>query len=139
VGEAQRSSLGWFLPAGWTTKESATLSHPEQTANIIFSSEPIDDGMTVDVYADLQLDLLVKEFPEFELLEQSAATLNGVGDAVLRRFTWHPPDGEPVIQLQLYAVKGDRGYTATATARVVDYEAHSGTLEATLRSLSVIA
>jgi hypothetical protein len=55
----------------------------------------------------------------------------------LRRYTWHPEDGEPVTQIQLYYAELGSGYSATATSATSDYPDVEVTLMALLDSLSI--
>lgn len=91
--------------------------HEEGEANVIASTEPLDGSITGEVYAEVQGDLLESEFPGYRQyggLEQ--LQLEGLSDrGFLREFSWTPPDGVPVRQVQVYAVRRGRGFTATAT------------------------
>ena len=110
------SQLMWTAPPGWIHKESITLLHPEGVANVIFSSEPVSQEIDSESYASMQGDLLWKEFPGYGELDFESFVLAGVGSGFKRTFSWVPPDGIPVTQFQIYAVRDGRGYTATATA-----------------------
>ena len=91
------------------------MLHPEGTANVIASSEPLDAEIDTERYAAVQGDLLAKEFPGFELLAFEPKLIFGGRSGFIRRFKWTPPDNMPVTQIQLYYAEGERGYTATAT------------------------
>lgn len=110
----------------WYYKESITLLAPGGDANVIASSEPIRPDMDSADYASAQGNLLDEEFPGYIELGFEKMLVFGTLDGFLRRFEWSPPDGQPVTQLQIYAAKDGRGYTATATTlqeRYVDFEA----------------
>jgi hypothetical protein len=127
------------VPPNWLFKESLTLLAPEGQANIIFSSEPLGEGMTAREYAEAQQDLLRKEFPGWEPrggLEAFPITgLDEVGWT--RDFTWEPPGRERVRQVQIYGVQGARGWTATATADPDVFLQLEGDLLSALERLSV--
>ncbi len=103
------------MPADWYAKESITLLAPDGGANVIASSEPLVPTLTTREYADIQGNLLSDEFAEYEQQSFGPAELLGGREALIRRFSWRPPEGEPVTQIQLYHVEGARGYTVTAT------------------------
>jgi hypothetical protein len=113
--ERFRPEISASLPEGWFAKESITLLHPEGTANVIASSEPLSPEIDTEQYAAVQGDLLEKEFPGFELLAFDPKLIFGGRNGFIRRFKWTPPDNQPVTQIQLYYAEGERGYTATAT------------------------
>lgn len=129
--------LMWTAPPGWLHKESITLLHPLGFANIIFSSEPVSREMDSESYATTQGDLLRKEFPGYHELEFQDFDLVGVGSGFKRMFSWVPPDGVPVTQVQIYAVRDGRGYTATATAPSDQFYTIDQILLHALRNLSV--
>ena len=112
------------MPSGWFWKESLTFLAPDGQANVIVSSEPLDPSIDTTRYAEAQGDLLRSEFPGYQEHEFSKTSAFGFEDGYLRRFEWTPPDGEPVTQLQIYAVRQSRGYTATATATTTRYLAN---------------
>lgn len=127
-----------MTPAGWFFKESITLLSPDGQANVIFSSEPLDESTDLVQYESAQLDLLAKEFPGFKLIsDDEPVVLSGIGSAIRRTFTWTPPDGSPVIQMQLYAVRPGRGFTATATTVSDNFDDIRHLLSETLASLAV--
>ena len=103
------------LPSDWFAKESITLLAPDGRANVIASSEPVPSDVDTVRYAATQGNLLEKDFRGFEQHRFEALELLGRRAVYLREFSWTPPDGEPVTQVQLYHVDGGRGYTATAT------------------------
>jgi hypothetical protein len=110
-----RPLLSAPVPAGWFVKESTTLLAPDGQANIIASSEPLSPEIDAGQYAEVQGDLLRKEFPGYREHSFEAMRLFGDRDGFMRRFEWEPPDGEPVTQIQVYYAEGGRGFTATAT------------------------
>jgi tetratricopeptide (TPR) repeat protein len=112
-------------PSDWLVKESITLLAPDGQANVIASSEPLDPEIGLDQYASIQGDLLRGEFPGYEEASFKQVTCLGGRRGWLRQFSWSPPDGVSVTQLQLYYAEDSRGYTATATtpsSRFADVE-----------------
>jgi tetratricopeptide (TPR) repeat protein len=116
-------SLRGALPDEWLLKESVTLLAPDGRANVIVSSEPLDPSIDTADYADLQGRLLRAEFPGFTEHEVSETPVLGGAFGVRRLLSWTPPDADPVTQIQVYLVRGGRGYTATATASTEDFHA----------------
>lgn len=110
------------LPEGWFAKESITLLAPDGQANIIASSEPLDPSIDTDRYAEVQGELLRKEFPGYREFAYEPAQMLGGRRGFIRRFEWTPPDGVPVTQIQLYYAENGRGYTATATTPSTAFE-----------------
>jgi hypothetical protein len=102
------------LLESWFAKESVTLLAPDGQANVIASSEPLDPGIDTQTYANVQGDLLRREFPGYR--EHSFEPFPAFGrQGLLRVFEWSPPDGVTVTQMQMYFAEDGRGYTATAT------------------------
>jgi hypothetical protein len=96
-------------------KESLTVLAPYGQANVIVSTDVIDPRMSTEEFASSQGDQLRAEFPGYEELEVSPHSFAGM-PGILRRLRWQPPDGVPVLQLQLYALpEPGRSLTATAT------------------------
>lgn len=105
------------LPPGWHYKQTTTLLEPTGLANLIASTEPLHvDSITTEDYAATQRHLLGREFSGFRELGSGHVTLAGGIIAAWLQFSWTPPDGVPVSQLQMYVVHGGRGYTATGTS-----------------------
>lgn len=119
-------SLRALLPHDWRAKESMTFLAPDGQANVIASSEPIDPSLDTARYAQIQGELLRREFPGFEERRSGPDAVFGGREGFRREFTWVPPDGVRVFQTQVYWVNAGRGYTATSTATVAD---HAGARE----------
>lgn len=133
-----RTSLVAMVPPGWHTKESVTLLSPDGMANVIASSEPIDDDMDSEDYARAQGVLLdSKEFSGFH--ESTFVQLEVFGGlpGYLRSFQWMPSDGDPVMQTQIYYADAGRGYTATATTTVRNGGLYEDQLLQLLRALVI--
>jgi len=124
-------------PNEWFVKESVTVLAPTGQANVIASSEPLDPQITTEQYAGIQGQLLDEEFPDYLELSYGPAKVFGGLDGYVRRFEWTPPDGVPVVQIQLYAVRDERGLTATATTPRSVYQDYEAELLAILTSLDV--
>lgn len=104
----------------WSYKEQVTLLAPDGGANVIVSSEPLSEDVGLEQYAGIQGELLNSEFDEY--VELTFEPIEAFGtEGYLRVFEWAPPDGIPVSQMQIYAVKDGRGFTATATTTVERY------------------
>jgi tetratricopeptide (TPR) repeat protein len=110
-----RPELSAVLPNQWLAKESITLQAPDGQANVIASSEPLDREMTSEHYAASQGEVLRKDFPGFQERSFEEVTVLEDRRGFLREFTWSPPDGVEVAQMQFYYTEDGRGYTATAT------------------------
>jgi hypothetical protein len=109
------------VPHEWFAKESLTILAPDGQANVIASSEPLDPNIDTQQYADVQGDLLRREFPSYR--EHSFEPFPAFGrQGWMRVFEWQPPDGVPVTQMQVYYVENGRGYTATATTPSTQFD-----------------
>jgi len=107
-------------PASWAFKESVTFIAPSGDANVIASSEPLGPDIDLARYVDVQGALLEDEFPGYLQLSLEAIEVFGTS-GMLRVFEWSPPDSRPVGQMQVYAVLDQRGFTATATATLENF------------------
>jgi hypothetical protein len=134
-----RSTLSAIPPQGWFVKESITLLAPDGQANVIVSSEPIHPSIDSTQYAMIQGELLAAEFPHYVEHDFTAVLLLGRYDGFVREFSWTPPDGVRVTQIQFYCAVAGRGYTGTATAPASMFEAHELSLRETLLSAAVDA
>jgi tetratricopeptide (TPR) repeat protein len=119
------------LPGTWFAKESMTLLAPDGQANVIASSEPLDETIDTHHYAEVQGDLLRNEFPGYDERRFEKKTMFGGREGYIREFEWTPPDGVPVTQIQLYYTEAERGFTATATTP----SSHFPAVELELRQL----
>jgi len=110
------ASLRAELPEGWFAKESITFLAPDGQGNVIASTEPLDPSITGTRYAEVQGELLRREFPHYQELWFGPMLMLGGHSGYRRDFSWAPPDGVRVRQVQMYAVIDGRGITCTATA-----------------------
>jgi hypothetical protein len=126
------------LPDGWTVEESLTLVHPQREANVIASTEPMDGAQTVKDYAVAQGEILRREFAGYqEVSLEEFSHAFGRGSGWIRRFSWTPPDGVPIEQLQVYYTEAGRSFTATATAQASDFERLEPLLRDALQGLTI--
>jgi hypothetical protein len=127
LGAVYRSPLAAAVPAGWFVKSSTTFLAPHGEANVIVSVEPLCPEIDVFEYAQVQGDLLIREFPGFRQAGIWEREVSGLpGPVILREFSWTPPDGVPISQVQMYAVapdtgQGSRGITATGTTPTTNF------------------
>ncbi|GAA2109259.1 hypothetical protein GCM10009841_30430 [Microlunatus panaciterrae] len=128
-------TLSATVPDGWFVKESLTLLAPDGQANIIASSEPVADGLDALQYAQVQGDLLRKEFPHYQEHHFGPSPVLGGRPGYLREFSWVPPDGQSVRQLQLYFAASGRAYTATATTASQQFHRYYDVLRVALDQL----
>jgi hypothetical protein len=106
------------MPPGWSLRESLTVTSPGGDANVIFSSERLQPPISAWDYMINGYDLLASEFSGFVSRGFEQFSIEGVTGEVYRHvFEWEPPEegSRPVVQMQLYAVRQARGFTATAT------------------------
>ncbi len=133
-----RGELTAALPGDWFAKESTTLLAPDGQANVIASSEPLDPSIDTDRYASVQGDLLRGEFPGYEEKSFDRIEIFGGRSGYMRHFQWTPPDGVPVVQLQLYYAENGRGYTATATTPAEGFPSRELLLRQILLGLRIV-
>jgi hypothetical protein len=135
------TGLAGSVPSSWTHKEQVSFVAGDGRANVIFSSEPLAATVDAKEYAETQQSLLESEFPGFigrGQLEPFA--IDGIeASGWFREFSWRPPDGEPVSQMQIYGARVGRGWTATATAHTADFEEFRQVFLDILRNLAVRA
>ncbi len=131
-----RGKLTGGVPDGWFAKESLTFVAPDGQANVIASSEPLDETIRSEEYAQIQGDLLQSEFPEYAELSFEPAHVFGRAGFV-RYFRWTPPDGVSVTQIQFYHADTGRGFTATATTPTINFDSVGGLLRLVLDALVI--
>lgn len=110
-----RPVLTGIAPDGWFARESIHLSDGGG-GSVVAAVEFIAPGTTLERYAQEYGEILSRELPGFAELDLSETTLASGAPGLMRRFRWTPEAGEPVTQLQLYALEGGKGVVATATA-----------------------
>jgi hypothetical protein len=91
---------------------------------VIASSEPVDESLTTELYADGQGEQLRDEFSNFKELSYGPVKMLGGRDCYIRRFERSPLDhpGDRISQIQVYHAAAGRGYVLTATARSLGFE-----------------
>lgn len=117
-------------------KETVTVLAPDGSANVIVSIEPIATDLDAYQYAIIQGDMLRREFPGYAEHTITAHRVFG-RDGYVRYFSWSPPDGVRVSQLQAYATEPGRGFSATATAPTADIDRQMATLVSVIDHLAV--
>lgn len=133
-----RSTLSVDVPDDWYTKESITLLAPDGQANVIVSSEPLEDHLDTGDYAAIQRELLYAEFPEFTPISPlQEFTVQSGQLGLLWEFAWRPPDGVRVFQHQFYFARGGQGWTATATVPESVADERRALLISTLASIAI--
>jgi hypothetical protein len=137
------SQLAVVVPTDWLAKESVTVLHPDGIANVIVSTEPLDDSVPdAETYATQQGNILHVEFDGYHELAFHEILVPGLpGRAFFRDFTWLPEGSAPIRQLQIYAVdlSSGRGVTATATTPWVEFPALQSTLMDLLLGVTLLA
>ena len=134
-----RLTLSVAAPEGWFRKEQVMLLAPDGQAFVIASSEPLDPTISAQQYAEIQGELLAREYPGFRQTRFEACVAFGSLPGFVRDFSWTPREGSEVIQIQCYAVTGGRGYTATATAVSTAFAEREPLLRRTLLSAVIAA
>lgn len=137
MSDVFKPSLRAVLPTDWFAKESMTLLSPDGQANVIASSEPLDPSIGSAQYAETQGRLLAREFPHFHQAYFGPRRVFGGRAGWIRVFSWMPPDGVPVSQIQLYYAERGRGYTATATTPSTQFARHEHLFRECLDGLSL--
>lgn len=123
---------------GWFAKESITVLRADGQANVIVSSEPLDPTIDTMRYAEVQGDLLRSEFAGYQEDSYGPELVFGGRPGSFRKFRWTPPDGIPVVQLQMYYAAGGRGYTATATTPAAQFSRVEAVLLEILRGIVIV-
>lgn len=134
-----RPRLAGEVAADWLTKESLTFLAPDGRANVIASSEPLSAAVDATRYAEVQGDQLRREFPAYRELSFERAVVFGDLLGWVRVFTWVPPEGVPITQVQAYAAEQGRGFTATATTTSTAYASLRDELWAVVTSVRLTA
>ncbi len=106
---------------------------------MIISAEPINPWLDSAQYATVQGELLAREFPSYQQHSFQSELLFGSYFGFIREFSWRPPDGVPVTQLQVYCAIDGRGYTGTATTTSPAFPQRNACLRETLLSAVVEA
>lgn len=125
------------VPDGWVAKGSITLLAPDGQANVIASSEPLEEATDTLRYAQTQGEVLERDFPGYREVHSGPVRLLGGRRVFHRIFEWTPEEASPVTQIQVYYVEGGRAFTATATTPSSHFDAAEGTLKAVLASLRI--
>ncbi len=108
--------LAATVPDGWVARGTVELASADLRARVVASAEELPADATIEDYLEQHEKMLTEHFPGYEELGVERVPTASGSEAVLRRFTWQPPDWPAVGQLQLYAVQGGRGLVVTASA-----------------------
>ncbi len=136
VSEPQWTSsrLRARVPDGWSVQESWTLVAADGQANVVVSREPLPPGIGAEQYAQGRGDRLGTEFPQYQQHVLTALPLTS-GPGYARLFSWAPPGGARIVQVQVYATAPGTGFTATATAPAASFQSLAEVLDGVVRSL----
>ncbi|MBD0021232.1 MULTISPECIES: DcrB-related protein [Gordonia] len=132
---AEESLITVHVPGGWFEKVSVSLFAPDGEANAIVSVEPLDESIGLDRYSAVQGDLLRQEFDDYREISFERIQLDDGTSCDLRVFSWRPPDGVPVTQMQLYYVEPGHGFTTTATTPSTQFHRFEDVFRRTLTTL----
>src|SRR3712207_403018 len=102
-------------------RESIQLVAGEGIAYVSASAEFLPPETTAEDYAAQYEEQLRSALPAYEQLGVETVPLPR-GRAVVRKFRWTPPDGDPVTELQMYTVHDGRGIVSTAGAPATAFE-----------------
>jgi hypothetical protein len=125
-----RATLTAPVPDGWLVRESVELVSAPQSAYAVASSVTLSPGTTAEQFAESQR-VLSEGLPSYEGLAVETVELADGQPAVLRSFSWAPPDGAARSELHLCAVQGQRGILARAVSSAERF----AEVEPTLREL----
>jgi hypothetical protein len=128
------SRLRAQVPDGWSVRESWTLQAPDGQSTIVVSREPLPPGVGTGQYAQGHGDRLAAEFPQYQQHVLTLLVLAS-GPAYARLFSWAPPGGMRVTQVQVYATGPGTGFTASATTSAASFGAVADVVDGVLRSL----
>jgi hypothetical protein len=110
--------LAAAVPDGWVARGTIELGSQELQARVIALTEDLPHDATLEEYLARHEQSLAEHFPNYEELGVERISTASGAPAVLRSFTWQPPEWPAIGQLQLYAVERGRGLVVTAsTAR----------------------
>lgn len=123
-------------PPGWLVKKNPTLFAPDGRATVITSRDPSGPSPTTTQYADLQGELLVREFSGFRHRSYDLTVVFGEFPGYVREFSRTPPGGVELTLIQCSCVVGGRGYPVTTPPSTWSL-GHPGELRHALTSASV--
>lgn len=131
-----RPEISVEVHAEWAPKSSITVLRSDGAANVIASTEPVGAQLTSEEYAGLQGSLLRDEFPGY--IEELFGPSDAFGQkGFVRKFSWDPPSGQPVTQVQIYFALNGRGFLATSTVLKADYPRLEAEVLAILKSVRI--
>jgi hypothetical protein len=136
---ALRPGLAVGLPEGWFGKESLTVLAPDREANVIVSSETVDDDLETVAYATNQGALMREECAGYEELSFAPVDVFSGRAGWERTYRWTAEGGDDVTQIQVYYVARGRAYIATATTLSEIFDDVEPTLREVLASVRLTA
>jgi hypothetical protein len=136
---ALHPGLAVGLPEGWFGKVSLTVLAPDGEANVIVSSETVDDDTETFAYATGQGELMREEFAGYEELSFGPVDVFGGRAGWERTYRWTAEGRDHVTQIQLYYVARGRACIATATTLSEIFDEVEPTLRDVLASVRLTA
>jgi hypothetical protein len=118
---AQFRAGGWgfeMVPAGWDAVEGFGLrlaGQPRFKASVSAVEEPLPEGQTFAAYVETQVTLARGRFPKIEVQGPSPVEVRGASEARAITILTPAPDGERIMQRQLYALAAGVAGVFTAT------------------------
>jgi hypothetical protein len=104
------------VPDGWVIRGTIELASQELEARVIASTEQLPPDATLDNLLERHDRMLAEHFPGYHELSAERLSSPSGAPALLRSFTWDPPESPSVGQVQLYVVDRGRGLVVTASA-----------------------
>jgi hypothetical protein len=135
--ERFRASLRGLIPEGWSVRESIELVSPQQSAYVAAAADFLPAGTTIEQYAEQLGTELRERLPGFEEIALEQTGVPGGSRALIRRFRWRPPDGEPVMEIQRYTLENGRGIVCAARATERTFAEHESQLQQLLAGIGV--
>jgi hypothetical protein len=112
------------LPEGWEDCSMITLIGETGTSNfasnIVVSRQRVNGKTSVEGYAQLQKEAMMREIPNVQVLDERPATINGVpAFQRLQRF-----EAEPhfIQQVQTFILTKQTIFVITGTAAIADFD-----------------
>lgn len=102
-------------PPGWWVRQSTELVDPARQVHLVAASEQVALELDARAYAESAGEALGSRMPGYTEHSLAEETLPGGLRCLVRRWSWQPPAGSEVAQLQAYVVGGGVAHTLTAT------------------------
>ncbi len=111
-------AIQFSLPEGFADDTVVTLTSPVPKVgtdtNIVMRTQPLPTPIPMDVFVDLQAEMVKQTFVDTRADHSEKATISGK-DFVLSEFTFSN-DGHRIRQLQAYFLNPTRAFVLCATA-----------------------